>query len=292
MIAETMGLNMNKADKTELDNDTEAEQAEVELENEEELEDEHSEVSIQLGDEESPASEDESEEQAAPEWVKNLRKEHRELRKENRELKAKVAPLETVKPTLPARPKLSDDGIDYDEDKYQQATDSWFQAKSKVDADEQAAQERGKSEKAKQEKVQESYRSAAKSLKVKDYEAAEDEVLDALNQMQQGLLMITPDTPEKSAQLVYALGKNPKKLQELAAIKDPVKFTKAVAKLEESVKVVSKRAKPEPETLVTGSPARSSGTAQLDRLRNEAEKTGDYSKVVSYKQKLKAEQRK
>jgi hypothetical protein len=92
--------------------------------------------------------------------------------------------------------------------------------------------------------------------------------------------------------VVYALGKNPKKAKELASITDPVKFAFAVAKLEAQLKVAPRKTPPPPEGAIR-STAPISGTvdSNLDRLRSEAERTGDYSKVYRYKQQLKAKAR-
>ena len=89
--------------------------------------------------------------------------------------------------------------------------------------------------------------------------------------------------------VVYALGKNPKKAKEIAAITDPVKFAFAVAKLEKELKVTNRRAAPPPERTVQAT-GRVSGTVDStrERLRPEAEKTGDYSKVFRYKRQLAA----
>ena len=89
--------------------------------------------------------------------------------------------------------------------------------------------------------------------------------------------------------VVYALGKNPKKAAELSEIKDPVKFAFAVAKLETQLKVSSRKAATKPEKTVNGS-ARVSGSVDstLERLRAEASRTGDFSKLTAYKRKLKA----
>jgi inosine/xanthosine triphosphate pyrophosphatase family protein len=106
-----------------------------------------------------------------------------------------------------------------------------------------------------------------------------------LNQTQQGIIVQGADDP---ALLVYALGKNPKKLQELSSISDPVDFAFKLAKLEAQLKVTNKKA-PSPETRVKGAKTGvSSGSSDkvLERLRNEADKTGDYTKVLSYKKKL------
>ena len=84
--------------------------------------------------------------------------------------------------------------------------------------------------------------------------------------------------------MIYALGKNPTKAKELSAINDPVKFAFAVAKLETQLKVTNRKAAPPPESTVRGT-GRVSGAVDstLERLRADAEKTGDYSKVMQYK---------
>ena len=65
---------------------------------------------------------------------------------------------------------------------------------------------------------------------------------------------------------------------------DPVKFAFAVAKLETQLKVTNRKAAPPPESTVRGT-GRVSGAVDstLERLRADAEKTGDYSKVMQYK---------
>ena len=90
---------------------------------------------------------------------------------------------------------------------------------------------------------------------------------------------------ERRAQEAWAtqLGKSPTKLKELAIITDPVKFAFAVAKLERDLKVTTRKAPPPPEKVVTGSAPKSGVVdSQLERLRTDAEKTGDYSKVTQY----------
>jgi hypothetical protein len=89
--------------------------------------------------------------------------------------------------------------------------------------------------------------------------------------------------------VIYALGRNPKKAKELAEIKDPVKFAFAVAKLEKDMKVTNRKQAPAPERVVTGT-GRSSGAvdSQLERLREEAARTGNMTKVIAYKRQKKA----
>lgn len=238
------------------------------------------ELQVQIGDEEPPPQEQEE----APQWVKDLRKQQRELIKENRELKRNLQTGQPAqqKPALSERPKLAD--FDYDEDKHQAALDGWYAKKLEIDQFE-ANQRRAAEDAQKQvEEVRKAYQTKASSLKVPDYQAAEEEVIATLSEAQQGLILGGADNPPL---LVYALGKNPKRLSELAAIKDPVKFAFAAAKLEKDLKVSNrKNEKPAPETTVKSSGPVVSGNATLERLRAEAQKTGDMSKVVAYKRQM------
>ena len=90
------------------------------------------------------------------------------------------------------------------------------------------------------------------------------------------------------ALVVYAIGKNPAKAKELAAITDPVKFAFAVANLEAQLKVTPRKSKPEPERVPGGASRPLSGTvdSHLERLYDEARRTGDYTKVTDYKRKI------
>lgn len=240
--------------------------------------DEDDEVVVQIGDEESPPQEKED----APQWVKDLRKSHRELQRENRELKAKSAtPAKEEPDKLPARPVLAD--FEFDEDKYQAAYDAWHSKKSEMDTKEARKRQAAEDAQKQVETVKTAHKEKAKALKVKDYEDAEEAVIAATSETQQGLLL---NGAANSALLVYALGTNPRKLSELAAIKDPVKFVWAAAQLEKELKVTNrKNEKPAPETVPrsSGGAAVQSGNKTLERLREEAQKTGDMSKVIAFK---------
>lgn len=242
------------------------------------------EVVVQIGNEEAPASEDEK----APEWVGRLRERQRELTKENAKLREQLNAGKPAneKPALPPKPKLAD--YDYDEDQYEKARDSWDEAKRRHDAWESEQQERVRQAQEAQRKLNEAYAASKTALKVKDFEVAEEVVADEFNEWQQAVIKAGASNP---GAMVYALGKNPAKLRELASIKDPVKFTFAVAKLEDKVTVTTraKGAKPAPEVTLRGGGS-GSGTqtskATLDRLEAEAAKTGDRTKVVNYKRQM------
>jgi hypothetical protein len=279
---------MNTAD-TEFDTDTiEVETADVAKVKDEtntvqtdELADENDddeEVVISIG-EESPPQEEEA---RAPEWVRELRKANREKERKIRELEAKLnaASTETKPVALSKKPTLED--CDYDSDEYEAKLAGWYEQKREYDAAEAQAQaQRDAEAKAWQDKL-DSYAKARASLKVRDYEDAEAVALETFNVTQQGIVLQGSDNP---ALIIYALGKNTSKAKELASITDPVKFAFAVAKLETQLKVSNRKAAASPERTITSGGGRISGSVDstLERLREEALKTGDLSKVMAYK---------
>lgn len=244
--------------------------------------DEPEEVVIQIGDE-PPAEE----EVRAPDWVRELRKSHRELQRQNRELQERIRSSETpaAAPSLGAKPTL--EGHDYDAEKYEAALAAWFERKRQ--ADDAVAQQRKAAEdqqRAWQERLNR-YQQGKAALKVRDFDEAEAIVEQTLSVTQQGVVVSGADNPEL---VIYALGKNPKKARELAAISDPVKFAFAVARLEAQLKVTGRKASPPPPEKVVQGNGRVSGAvdSHLERLREEAARTGDMSKVVAYKRQKRA----
>ena len=235
------------------------------------------EIVVSIDGEEPPPQE----EQAAPEWVRELRREHRELKKRNRELESRVSQSVETNPavTLGAKPSL--ENLDYDTEKYEQSLADWYERKRLVD-DQQSQARRSEEEQQQAWNAKlEGYVEAKTKLKVRDYDDAEEVAQQMFNVVQQGVVIQGAENP---ALVIYALGKNPKKAKELAAIDDPVKFAFAVAKLESNLKIGNRKASTQPERTVSAT-ARSSGSVDstLERLREEASKTGNMDKVMAYK---------
>jgi hypothetical protein len=280
---------MNEKADQEIDNDedtaviedevTEQPRAQSQGDQDTDQDDEESdEVVVSIG-EEAPPPEEQTQ---APEWVRELRKTNRELQRQNRELQGKLqtsAQTEIKPVVLGKKPSLEDH--DYDAEKFEEALTNWFERKRQ--ADEINAKQEAEvmtQQKAWQAKL-EGYGKAKAELRVKDFDDAEAMAQELFNVTQQGVMLQGADNP---ALVVYALGKNPKKAQELAAIKDPVKFAFAVAKLEKDLKVTNRRAAPPPERIVSGT-GRVSGAVDstLERLREDAARTGNMTKVIAYK---------
>jgi hypothetical protein len=236
------------------------------------------EVVVSIGEEAPPTEE----EVRAPEWVRELRKTNREKERRIRELEAKLTATTTEnKPvvTMGPKPKLEDH--DYDAERYEQALDAWHERKRQHDLETETVKRSELQQHQAWQAKLDSYGKAKAELKVRDYEDAEETVQQLLNVTQQGVVLQGADNP---ALVIYALGKNPKKAKEIAEITDPVKFAFAVAKLEKELKVTNRRAAPAPERIVSGT-GRSSGAVDstLDRLREEAARTGNMTKVIQYK---------
>jgi hypothetical protein len=240
------------------------------------------EVVVSIGEESLPSAE------PAPEWVKQLRKDQVELRRRNRELEDKLQAAqggaETKPATLPQKPRIED--FDYDAERFETAVDAWYEQKRQFETAEQAKREQQQAqERAWQEKLA-GYQSAKSALKVRDYEDAEAFAQSALSVVQQGIIVTGADNP---ALVMYVLGKNHARAKDLAAISDPVKFAFAIAKLEKDLKVTSKpKSPPPPERTVSGHGRVASGGTDttLEKLREEASRTGDHTKVIEYKRKL------
>ena len=219
------------------------------------------------------------EKEEAPSWVKELRKTNREQQKQIKEYETRLQQKEAVKP-LGEKPTL--EGFDYDSDKYESALDDWFTKKRESDAI--VAQQREAQEKENQtwQGKLERYATAKSELKVKDYEDVEHIAQNLLSDAQQGILIQGAENP---VLLVYAIGKNPKRAETLSKITDPIEFAFAVARLEKDLKVTERKPTTAPERSVGGT-GRSSGALDttLEKLRAKAEKTGNYTEVIRYKQ--------
>ena len=236
-------------------------------------------ITVSIGDEPAPEADDN---EPAPVWVKKVRQRNRELEKELRETRKKLETVTAPKePEVGVKPTL--EKFDYDTEKYESALTTWYDRKKQ--ADERAAKAREEAQKAEQDwnTKLEAYQEAKASFKADDYDEAEATALEFLDQTQQGIIVHGANDP---VLLVYALGKNDAKAKELGTIKDPVKFAFAIAKLEAQLKVSTKKPATQPESKISGN-SRPSGSidSTLERLREEAAKTGDFSKVLEYKRK-------
>jgi hypothetical protein len=260
----------------------ETEDETTEGENEAAPDDTDEELIVTIGEEPPPQQDDES---RAPEWVRKVRKDNREKDRRIRELEALVGRAEQQKQTQ-LGPKPTLESCDYDADLFERRLDSWKERKTV--ADRQAAEAR-ETEAKRQEYFNskfETYTARKKEVagKIRDFDDVEETVLHALDDTQRGVVLAHAKDP---ALLLYAIGKDEKRLAELAKLSDPVEFIFAVARMETQMRTQSRKPASAPETRITGSAPSSGSETQLNKLREAAEKTGDYTKVIAYKKQLK-----
>lgn len=259
----------------------EAEESE-EPEDKEDKEDSDDELAVIIDGEE--ASEDEQEEEKAPAWVKELRKANKEDKRRIRELEAELnqvrAPNNSVI-EIGAKPDLSD--YAFDTDAYDEAMLAWAERKRAVEAKQAQAREEEQAELVKWQNKLNKYGEAKARLRAKDYDDVEATAQDIFSLAQQAIIVKGASDP---ALLIYGLAKKPERAKKLAAITDPIEFAFALSKLEEKISV-KKKGVPPPEKQIKGSQPKS-GDHVLEKLRAEAEKTGDYRKILEYKKKIKS----
>jgi len=214
--------------------------------------------------------------------VNELRKANRELVRQLRETKRQPQQAAPALPELGPEPTFVSSGSNIA--KWQADMRAWTERK--VQHELAAAQHRTVQD-AQQREFDAKRQQAFERGRKLAGERFEDVVADIDTLMpsaaQQGMIIHGADDP---ARLLYALASHPAKARELAAITDPVKFAFAVAKLETKLKDSPRKAPPPPERTVSGT-ARKPGTEQMDRLRAQAEKTGDYTAYMAAKRRLK-----
>jgi hypothetical protein len=208
--------------------------------------------------------------------IKSIRDALKKAQKRVKELEKQV-PAQQNPQALRPKPNIDDEGIDYDPTLFTQALDNWYEEKSMVDFQEREKQRAADSQNQSfQNKVAEFEQSKAQ-FKQPDFAEMIDLATGTLTETQSAIII---DIAKSPALVKYALGKNPSKLAELSKIDNLVHFTAAVTRLEEQIKM-AKKPVTTPEKKITSSTPMASNT--LERLRAEAERTGDYTKVVSWK---------
>jgi len=254
----------------------EKQEGQPETEGEEALEDEDEVVSFE--GEAAPASGE-----AETGLVKHLRAQLREKAKEVETLR-KPAPVPQPievgeKPTLA--------GCDYDEEAYEAQLDQWKSRKAQAEEQARTAEQAQKQAAEAWSAELQGHHEKKAALKFKDVQEAEEVALASLSQVQQAVIV---KAASNSAMVVYALGKHPAKLAEISKITDPIKLAVAVSKLEGKLSVTKRGGPPEPERIARGgAPVAQGKDKELERLEKEADRTGDRTKLIAYRQKLKAQ---
>jgi hypothetical protein len=218
------------------------------------------------------------------------------LRAEKRELKAQLqsiqAPIQhegtqsvhTEKPTL--------EGCDYDIDLFEASLINWNEIERKKHAQQIEQQRQQEQQQAEWNARLNGYNQAKATLKVHDFDEAEEAVISNLSVNQQSIILKYAEEMEMSPEkIVYAVGKDSPRLNELKNIHDPIKFALKLQKIAREIRV-TKRSNIKPETRVESSGVVLSGSdAKLEKLLDKAMESGNYTEYVRYKEQLKRDKR-
>jgi len=179
--------------------------------------------------------------------IKQLRNAYKDAKRKNKELQQQLETLQqpltnTHTPDVVEKPTL--EGCGWDTEAHETALFDWM-------AYQQRQQQKILDERAKIEDAQkgwnglvDKYRTEQAALKVKDFSDSEIEFTTAIDPERQGIVLKFAKEPAK---LIYALGKNSTKLDELSKIKDPVEFALAMSEIERQITMTKRNEIPAPE---------------------------------------------
>lgn len=238
------------------------------------------ELVITIGDEEQPQG---TEPEA--DWLKELRHQNRTRAQQIRDLTAENARLKAASAPAPVvvGPKPTMESCGFDESKLDTELAAWHERKAAADAEANRREAAAKADREAWQARLAAHNTAARSLKVPDYESAAETARDIFDVTQQGIILRGVQDANLAAKIIYALGTNPKKAKELAGLTDPVQFAVAIGEIKTMLKITPRKAPPPPERIVRGDASIANpGDQKLEALRAEADRTGDRTKVVRY----------
>jgi hypothetical protein len=238
-------------------------------------EDETSEPGIDQSDDSHPGGA-----KSAPQWVKELRQDHRALKREKKELEKRILELSGAgnQQAQSAQEKPTIEGFDYDSDAYETALEKWILNKIEIESK--------KEEESSQWKASlDNYSKLKKSIDPDEFSESEENVKIELSVTQQGIIL---QWATNSALVVYKLGKNEKLLSEFSKIKDPIKFALAISNYEKGMGNSMEKEKPKPERVIKPGQHSSSNNSRVEsKLLEKARETGNFSELFAFRKKQK-----
>lgn len=289
----------DNAPENELDNASDQTTDDVELNNDDEPGDEgdqsnggddsegaddDSEQAFFYGDDElgSPSSEEGKD----PALVKHLRGTIKEKERELKELRRQSqqsVPQQPVISQPPRMPKLDDADIEYDEAVYHERMTKWAEENGKYLEQKRAQEQQQEQLQAVHQQKVANYQQRVKALKVQGYQEAEQAVLDDIPLVIQNAILHESEKPEM---VVLALGRNADLRKQLAEATNPVAIGRLLERIEAKARIMPKAK----TTAATTPEVKGSNGAvinNLDKLREKAEQSGDYTAYLAAKRKAK-----
>jgi len=207
------------------------------------------------------------------EGMRNLRNRLKEIEAENRKLKG--------------APVVEDIGPEPDIDDYwdkpdQFKTDLLAWSEKKRAADTRQTEQQRQNEAIQKEYLDDvaEFGRQREGLKVRDFDASYDKVTSMLNEAQVAILT---QVARNKAPLMYALGKNPDKLEAIAKISNMAKFAGEVGRLDMETTVTKRKPTTQPETAHRGAGGGGRSDARLEKLESDARRTGNRTALIAYK---------
>lgn len=218
-------------------------------------------------------------------WINRTKRANKRLSREVEDFKRKFASIAEM--AVPEEPKEKPtlEGCDLDEDRFAEAIVEYNTQVSRAkEAKEKVAKQAEQFLAAYQERQKAYRRQRAEVVKsTKAFVDHEKAVTNDFNVTKQDVIIAYSENP---VALINALGKDEKRRKELAGITDLSEFIFKMGKLDQTLKTnLLRRDKPNPDTRLA--PESPTADTKLERLRKEAERTGNYTAVIQYKRQLK-----
>jgi hypothetical protein len=207
-----------------------------------------------------------------------------------RNLRARLKQVENENRSLKGGPKVEELGPEPNIDDYWENPEQYKVDLRAYDAKKAKVEEAQTAQQRQNEAIQKEYLEDVaefdrqrSGLRVRDFDASFDKVSGTLNEAQVAILT---QVARNKAPLMYALGKNPDKLDSLAKITNLAKFAGEVGRLDMETTVTKRKPTTTPETVHRGAGGGARGDAKLAALEKQADQTGDRSALLSYRRKL------
>jgi hypothetical protein len=214
--------------------------------------------------------------------IRTLRKKMRDAERKAKELEKKLEGQASEKKAAELGPEPEIQDFDYDDKRFKDAILEWNDRKRAIEAEKEAQRKEAEAFEAEWQEKHAAYKARSKDIGIPDFEdTVEAQINDTLSGTQRSILIDVCRNPEL---VMLALSQNEALATKLAGEKNFVRFSAEVARLESKMKVTGMKPTTKPEKRPAGTRVAKSGNSQLEKLREAARKTGDFTEVNRYKQ--------
>lgn len=218
--------------------------------------------------------------------IRTLRKKLRDEAKQRKELEKKLEDRSSQEKAAELGPKPTLAEFDYDEEKFAASLEGWNERKRAIDAEKERQQKAVEAFNAEWQEKRAAYDQRKKEIGIPDFEdTVEAQFRDAFDAQQQSVVIDVCRNPEY---VMLALSQNEDLATRLAGEKNPVRLAAEIVRLESKMKVTGAKPTTKPEKRPASTRVARSGSSQLEKLREEAAKTGDYTKVNAYRKQARS----